>query len=79
MKHITVLFWITILVISCLGLVGSQPVTADSLSPQNTIQVNIEADEYNTSGTGTGCSLREAIESANTDTARVLPAGEWYF
>lgn len=34
-----------------------------------TINVTISIDEYNTSGSGTGCSLREAVQSANTDTA----------
>jgi CSLREA domain-containing protein len=59
-----------ILLISLLLAIGSyRPVTADGLSPQNTIPVNITADEYNTTGSGVGCSLREAIQSANTDTA----------
>jgi large repetitive protein len=33
------------------------------------ITVTTTADEFNTSGTGTGCSLREAIQAANTDAA----------
>ncbi len=69
MKHSTALIRTFVLVTLLLELAGFQPVTADSLSPQNIIQVNTESDEYNTSGTGTGCSLREAIESANTNTA----------
>ena len=37
-------------------------------APQgNTITVTTTSDEYNTSGTGAGCSLREAITAANTD------------
>ncbi|MDO8494862.1 MAG: CSLREA domain-containing protein, partial [Deltaproteobacteria bacterium] len=34
-----------------------------------TIYVETTADEYNTTGTGNRCSLREAIQAANTDTA----------
>jgi CSLREA domain-containing protein len=35
----------------------------------NTIQVTTNADEYDTNGTGAGCSLREAVTAANTDAA----------
>ena len=34
-----------------------------------TIAVDITADEYDTSGSGTGCALREAIQAANDDAA----------
>ncbi len=34
-----------------------------------TINVNTTKDEYNTSGSGNGCSLREAIQAANTNAA----------
>ena len=41
-------------------------VVAASASPQvNVINVTTTADEWNLSGTGTGCSLREAITAAN--------------
>src|SRR5215218_9609084 len=33
------------------------------------IAVTTTADEFNTTGTGAGCSLREAIQAANTDAA----------
>src|SRR5215212_12159200 len=33
------------------------------------ITVSTAADEFNTTGTGAGCSLREAIQAANTDAA----------
>ncbi len=33
----------------------------------NTIKVTTKSDEYDTSGSGTGCSLREAISAANLD------------
>jgi CSLREA domain-containing protein len=69
MKHATTILRITVLITLLLGLVSIQPVTAGNLSPQATIQVTIESDEYNTSGSGTGCSLREAIQSANTNSA----------
>jgi CSLREA domain-containing protein len=67
MKLATALLRITILILFLMGQAGSQPVTAGRLAPHAPIQVNIEVDEYNTMGTGTGCSLREAIQSANTD------------
>lgn len=39
-------------------------------SPQfSNINVSTVTDEYNTSGAGTGCSLREAITTANNDAA----------
>ena len=69
MKLATAFFRVTIFFIFLMGQGGSQLVIAGSLAPHNTIQVNIVADEYDTTGTGTGCSLREAIESANTNTA----------
>ena len=34
-----------------------------------TITVTTTADEYNTSGAGTGCAVREAIQAANTNSA----------
>jgi len=47
------------------GLVGFTP----PLSPNATISVTTFVDEYADPGPGTGCSLREAITAANTDTA----------
>ncbi len=52
-----------------LVMINLYPVEAENLSPQAVILVNTPLDEYNTSGVGTGCSLREAIQSANTNTA----------
>lgn len=52
-----------------LSLCSIQPATADSLSPGETILVNTVEDEYDLIGSGTGCSLREAIQSANDDSA----------
>jgi CSLREA domain-containing protein len=72
MKHATAIFRITILIILLIGVVGSQSATADSLSPQATIQVNTDGDEYDDPvdlKPIPRCSLREAIQSANTDTA----------
>lgn len=36
-------------------------------APEITITVTTTLDEYDTSGTGTGCSLREAVVTANND------------
>src|SRR5215203_6157766 len=47
-------------VLSLLATTGSQTVLAA------TITINTTADEF---GTGGGCSLREAIQAANTDAA----------
>ncbi len=69
MKQATAVIRMLLLIILILGLTVFHPVDAHTFSPLNTIQVNTEIDEYNTTGTGTGCSLREAIQSANTDTA----------
>jgi CSLREA domain-containing protein len=70
MKHRYGLLRIALLVCLFLAISGLHPAAAaDSLSPKNTILVNIAVDEYDTSGSGAGCSLREAIQSANTDTA----------
>jgi CSLREA domain-containing protein len=69
MIHATALLRLLFLISLLLSLAGLVPVAAGSLSPQNTIQVNIEVDEYDTTGTGTGCSLREAIQAANIDAA----------
>ncbi len=33
------------------------------------IDVTTNADEFDTSGTGIGCALREAVQAANTDAA----------
>ncbi len=62
-------FKMIVLTAVLLSLCGIQPATADSLSPGSTILVNTVEDEYDLIGSGTGCSLREAIQSANTDTA----------
>ena len=40
-----------------------------SFAEAATINVNTTADEWNETGSGSGCSLREAIESANKDVA----------
>ena len=69
MKHLIALARIIILIILITGLVSSGLAAAESPAPANTIQVTIGMDEFNTSGSGTGCSLREAIQSANTDTS----------
>jgi CSLREA domain-containing protein len=45
------------------------PPTAFSAVQGNLIQVTTDQDEFDTSGSGSGCSLREAIQSANTNSA----------
>jgi CSLREA domain-containing protein len=67
MKQVTALYRIIVLITLLICLVGSQPATADSLSPQNTILVNTSEDQYGTDSLH--CSLREAIQSANEDIA----------
>lgn len=69
MKHHSGWLRIFVLISIILAVSGSRPVTAHSLSPQNTILVTTVLDEFNTTGSGTGCALREAIESANTESA----------
>jgi CSLREA domain-containing protein len=67
MNKTTALFRIAILFALLPVLARSQPVYAGSLSPHNTILVDTYLDQYNTDPSH--CSLREAIESANTDAA----------
>jgi hypothetical protein len=45
---------------------GMRPLTPEAPLGA-TINVTVTIDEYNTSGSGTGCSLREAVQSANHD------------
>ena len=66
MKTVTRTLTIMLLTVLCLSLACIQPARADSLAPGATILVNTIMDEYDTTANGT-CSLREAIESANTD------------
>lgn len=56
---------IIILIVFLGGITGLQPAVG---MPLNTILVTTAVDEYDDIGSGTGCSLREAITSANTDT-----------
>jgi CSLREA domain-containing protein len=51
--------------LACLHLVGQGPAPARA-APAATIYVDTTADEFDT---GSGCSLREAIQAANTDSA----------
>ena len=44
-------------------------VTTAFAEPEAVINVTTNADEYDTNGSGAGCSLREAITAANTDSA----------
>jgi len=53
---------IVLVLIIVLHLISTSVVQA-----AGTINVTTTADEYNAIGAGTGCSLREAIQSANTD------------
>jgi len=61
MKHIFT--FITVLILVLVPVFGLQPSLA---APATTITVTTTVDEF---GTGADCSLREAIQSANTDTA----------
>ena len=58
-------FFILLMMMIMLGV--NNTARAEILSPSNTISVTTFIDEYN--DTDTGCSLREAITSANTDSA----------
>lgn len=51
------------------ALVMLQAPTVSSAPAANTFDINVDttADEFDTSGSGTGCALREAIESANNN------------
>lgn len=53
---------ILLVLITTLPLISTSVVQA-----AGTINVTTAIDEYDTTGTGSGCSLREAIQSANTD------------
>ena len=63
MKQCCVIARVFILISLLTVVTGLQPAAADSLSPQNTINVTTFIDEHN--DTTTGCSLREAITAAN--------------
>ncbi len=59
-----------LLVSICLVILSPLPVAGSTQKAvSGTITVNTLTDEYNTSGSGSGCSLREAIRAANTNTA----------
>ena len=55
----------SVVVVCVLGTLALSTAPAQAAA----IPVNTTTDEFNTSGTGTGCSLREAIQAANTDSA----------
>lgn len=60
------LFVIPLLVLFAV-LASATTQTTVNAETNATIQVTTTADEYDTSGTGMGCSLREAVEAANKD------------
>ena len=52
-----------------LSLVLSAALLPSPAMAAATIDVTTNADEFDTSGAGTGCGLREAVQAANTDAA----------
>ncbi len=59
--------FIILFVLLALASVGTE--TRTFAETHATINVTTNQDEYDTSGAGAGCSLREAIQAANTDKA----------
>ena len=87
MRHLTLISRVLFITVLLSGLAGFAPFH----SPSATINVTTILDEYTDPGLGTGCSLREAITAANTNSAFggcpagsdvdtiVLPAGTYNF
>jgi CSLREA domain-containing protein len=67
-KHSKTLFRLSIPVCMLLSMLPVLTVRSAPAVPAAIIAVTTQADEFGT-GLSTGCSLREAIQSANTDTA----------
>ncbi len=62
LTRVIIFFWL-------LGAASTFGTTVAFAEPESVINVTTNTDEYDTNGSGAGCSLREAITAANTDSA----------